>query len=66
MHISVTLSVTERDKGTTDIISISVSESSMAVSTAELLHFITSEKHLAELYESAGSGYCLKAQCQPV
>lgn len=38
----------------------------MAVSTAELLNFITSQKHLAELYESVGSGYCLKAQCQPV
>lgn len=38
----------------------------MADSTAELLNFITSEKHLAELYESAGSGYSLKAQCELV
>lgn len=48
MYIFVTLSVTERDKGTKDIISISVSESSMAISTAELLNFIQSEKCLAE------------------
>lgn len=59
MYISITFSVTEGDKGTKDIISISVSE--IAVSTVIKFYNITEA-----LYESVGSSYFFKAQCQHV
>lgn len=54
MYVSITLSVTEGDKETKDIISISVSE--IAVSTVIKFYNITEA-----LYESVGSSYFLKA-----